>query len=241
MMNSTNMSVTDTTNPVLPPTLGDLEREEALVRRFNRKSHPDLTFEFSNDPGLLHQYYILRASEFNAVLGYTDYPPHETEHDHNGQILIVRLGNLCVGGIRMNVKTPRKPTLLPVEADNFRLEDHFPLLREKSYGQLAELVLLPEFRYGKVLRQIGERILNRVSALDLKMLFATCPLSNARLYRLDAVVLGVHSTQIHQDIVLPKRIHVGGIRRYLMSGLLPDFSSAAAHSASFKTADLQEV
>src|SRR4051794_21513116 len=85
--------------------------EEALARRYSKKRYllDNLTFEFTRDKGLLHQYYRIRANEYNAVLGLTNYPDMETEHDRKGHVMVARIGNFCVGGARINITTPRKP------------------------------------------------------------------------------------------------------------------------------------
>jgi len=192
-------------SPLMPPPglsghgLPDLEKEKALFSRYTRKQLPDLTFEFTRDPGLLHQYYRVRADEYNAVYGTLDYPKDETECDRSGHIMVVRRGNFCVGGARLNIKSPRKPDLLPMEIDNFRIENYFSQLMNKqaSYCQLSGFSLLEEFRGGDITRQVGKRIVGKCLAANINMLFAVCPILNARLYQ------KIFITKIHYDIELP--------------------------------------
>lgn len=198
-------------------------KEEALARRYNRAKQPDLVFEFTRDPGLLHQYYKIRANEFIDVLGLTSgYPENETEHDRNGQILVARIGNFCVGGVRLVSKTPRNPRLLPMEIDDFRLENYFPDLRHKqiSYGQLSNLSLLPEFRNREISREMMKRLFSKADAMNLSMLFAASPKLNSRLYRQNCILMGFQNTKIYWDIELPVYQYLEEIKLYLMSSVI---------------------
>jgi len=205
MIIQADMTVSDTTI-VPPPSLGDLEREEALAKRFSRKNifHANLVFEFTRDPALLQQYYQIRAHEYNAVLGLQHYPVVECEHDLYVYILVERQGNFCVGGVRVNIKTPRKPALLPLETGDFRLEKYFPHLQHNqlSYAQVSGLALLSEFRGGAITISMLKRILDKCFASNVSTLFATCPLPNARLYKHDWDMLGFKDSQIYYDIDL---------------------------------------
>src|SRR5262245_61680552 len=101
---SSDILPTDTDTLIPPPSAYDLEREAMLVQRYSRKPLPPLTFEFTRDPALLHQYYRLRENEFNSVMKLTDYSGAENEYDRKGHIMVVRTGNQVVGGARINVK-----------------------------------------------------------------------------------------------------------------------------------------
>jgi hypothetical protein len=216
---ASGISPTDTGTPLPPPNEYVLEREEALARRYSRKPLPPLAFEFTRDPALLHQYYKLRENEYNSFYGINPMSGAEGEHDHTGHIMVVRMGNQVVGGARINTRTPRKPTLLPLEIDDFRLEHHFPQLRRKqlSYGQACSMVLLPEFRGGDIVREMVKRVCTKGVALNLAVLFATCPLSNARLYKKACVSVGLVDTQVHMDIELPLYKYLESIPLYLLS------------------------
>lgn len=189
----------------LPASIYDLEREERLTTRYSRKAPAPLAFEFTRDPGLLHQYYKIRENEFNNVLGLTNYSGVENEHDKTAHILVIKSGSFCVGGIRLHVKTPRNPKPLPVEIKGFSLEKYFPHLSYKpvSYGQISVLAVLPEFRGAGITRAIFQRVISKAEALNLRYLFGACPPLNARLYRHDFKAMGLTDTTIHYDIELP--------------------------------------
>jgi hypothetical protein len=193
--------------------------EEALQRRYSRTPYPELTFEFTRDPGLLHQYYRLRAQEYIAVHGLKDFPATESKHDRTGHIMVARMGNFCVGGARIDVTTPRLSRLLPMEADTFRLKKHFPYLQHKqmSYCQVSGFALLSGFHGSAVTREMIGRVLEKAAALSMHMLFAACPMLNARLYRQSCASNGWKDSQIHYDIELPDDPSTEGIKLYLFS------------------------
>lgn len=201
-----------------PQDLLDAEME-AHARRYSRNPHPELTFEFTRDPGLLHQYYKIRENEFNNVLGLIDYSGAENEYDRSGHIMVVRRGSFCVGGARINVKTPRMPHLLPVEMNGFRLENYFSRLKYKqlSYGQACTFSLLPEFRGGDISREMVKHVCYKAAALNLSVLFGACPILNARLYKQACVSIGLTGTAMHPDIALPVHKHMEHIHLYLIS------------------------
>lgn len=216
---ASGISPTDTGTLIPPPNEYTLEREEALARRYSRKPLPPLAFEFTRDPAYLHQYYRLRENEYNAFYGINPLSGAECEHDHTGHIMVVRMGNQIVGGARINTKTPRKRNLLPMEINGFRLENYFPQLERKqlSYGQACSMVLLPEFRGGDIVREMVKRVCTKGAALNLAVLFATCPISNARLYKQACVSIGLVDTKVHLDIEMPLYEYLEEIKLYLLS------------------------
>jgi hypothetical protein len=221
MVSTTDVIIPENTGNSIPGVAAHgLPGEGALAERFQRKNlfNKDMVFEFTRDPALLQQYYRIRAKEYKAVHG-VDMPAIESEDDRGGHILVARMENFCVGGMRLNVKTPRKLELLPMEVDGFMLEKHFPYLRYKQmrYCQASGFALLHEFHGGEVSRVMIERILQKAHALNLEMLFATTPILNARLYRHDCFVMGWKDPKIHYDIVLPDDPTSEGIKLYLFS------------------------
>ena len=111
----------------------DAGTEESLTRRYGKtkKKSEELVFEFTRDPALIHQYHRIYEEQFRIVHHAVNYRSQQDEHDRNGYIMIVRDGNLCVGGARLSIKTPRKRQSLPIEMNEFRLSDYFPQLEQK--------------------------------------------------------------------------------------------------------------
>ena len=208
---------------VLPPMVTasfDGESEDALAMRYGRakKKNLELTYEFTRDAALLHQYTSIYEEEFRVVQNALGYSHHEDEHDRRSHFLIVRQGNLCVGGARLTVKTPRQPHLLPMEMDGFRIEEHFPDLRhrEVGYGQIGRVCLLPEFRGGEVTRMMFWHLHRKTVVLGLEMMFATAPIFNARVNRKLCISLGIKDTAIYPSITIPPYPGCEEVKMYLM-------------------------
>lgn len=202
----------------------DGESEEALALRYGRARRKsiqkNLIFEFTRDPALLHQYYGIYEEQFRAVHNATRYShSEEDEHDRHGHIVVARIGNQCVGGARLSVKTPRQPHLLPVELNDFRLEHHFPELAQKQmrYGQVGRFCLLPDFRGGQNTRMLLWHLYRKAAALNLDIIFGTAPMSNARVYLQNFAAMNLKEPKLHQDIELPRYPMCEEIKFYLVS------------------------
>lgn len=201
----------------------DGESEEALALRFGRKPRkaPALTFEFTRDPALLHQYFRLYESECRVV-DIPEFRRAEEEYNKRGYFLVVRQGNHCVGGARISVSSPRHPMKLPMEIGSFRLSQVFAELktREMTYAELSRLVLLPEFRNGVVTREMFYHFYRKSLALGVQMMFAACPISNARMYRVNCKAVGLEQTLIHTGVELPPYPTFEEVKDYLISAVI---------------------
>ena len=184
-----------------------LSKEDIIASRHYIKQflHDDIVMEFTRDPGLLHQYYRIRDQEFKMALHCDDYDSLENEHDKTGYIAVARIGNFCIGGVRLNIKSPRRPNLLPVEINGFRLEEHFSYLahKEVTYAQASGFVILPELRSNEICFNLVKRMFARARSLNVHTMFAASPKINSRLYKMECVQLGIVNTVIHYDIKLP--------------------------------------
>lgn len=194
----------------------DMIASRQYIKKFLDKN---IIIEFSRDPSLLRQYYRIRDQEFRSVWGVKSFCDSESEYDRLGHIMIVRIGNLCIGGLRLNIKSPRKPKPLPMEIKDFWLENHFPELSRKqmTYAQTSAFALLPEFCDKKVSCEMIRRVIKKAAALNSSMLFGTSPLVNSILYRQTCVLMGLKNTQIREDIVLPPYPYLEEIKLYLIS------------------------
>lgn len=178
-----------------------------------------IQFEFTRDPALLKQFYRIYENEFKAVLNADYRHDPDDEHDRDGLFLLGRQGDQCIGGARLSVKTPQHPALLPIEMNDFRIEDLFPHLRQKqlSYAQIGRLCLSPEFRGGSATRMMFWHFFSKAVALDLDMIFATAPRIIARGHMKHFAAMGLKEAKIHQDILLPPYPMCEEIRFYLIS------------------------
>lgn len=202
----------------------DCDSEEALELRFGgptRKRHEDLTYEFTRDPGLLHQYYRIRQQI--ALTTYGVHSGEESEHDRKGQILIVKHGkNECVGGVRLSFKTPRLPELLPMEINDFRIEKYFPYLGQQqlSYVQASWFTLLPQFHGGEITQKMIERVFSKASAMNAEILFGVAPILNARTYVQHFKALRLKEAKVHYNIELPSYPTLEEVKLYLISAIV---------------------
>lgn len=172
-----------------------------------------LAFEFTHDPSLLAQYHAIYEREFRVVHEAWDYRHTEDEHDRRGNFLVVRRGEVVVGGARLSIKTLQQPDLLPIEMEDFRIEGHFPYLADAklSYGQVGRVCLLPSLRDGSVTRVMFWHIHRQAFALGLHDLFDTATLVGARTYKRHCRALGL-DVEIYTDIDLPEYPMCDGLR-----------------------------
>ena len=224
MLASTDV-VSINTQPVVESQMFNQGIEDALARRYSKSEKrnriDELTFEFTKDKGLLHQYYLIREQEFKSVYRLNNCKGEETDFDRNGEILIVRKGNQCVGGVRLFTSTPRMPRKLPLEMEGIDLDKYFPELKQKemSYAQASWFSLLPEFRGGDVTHKLFVRLYNRIIALNIDLVFGTAPILNARVYRHNSLRIGLKQTKIHYDIEFPNPFYEE-FRPYLVSSII---------------------
>ncbi len=83
--------------------------EQWLAERFSRQVHAknqDIIYEFTKDPGLLHQYYILRKNLLNESWGVPYVQDLEDAYDAHSHIMVARIGNHVIGGFRLITRMP---------------------------------------------------------------------------------------------------------------------------------------
>lgn len=196
-------------------------KENALYRRYTAKPKllTDITFEFTRDPVLLHQYRELYERECRVAYHVPGFREAESKYNSKSHILVVRRGNLCIGGGRLSIRTPRKTDPLPLELDGFKLEDALPELKHKQmrYGEFSRLVLLPEFRDGDTTLMMWRHFYRKCVALNLDVVFAAAPLPNLRSYRKNTTMIGIKESQIHMDIDIPLYPSHEYVKDYLLS------------------------
>ena len=185
------------------------EKEDALAKRFTNRwtgKQEDIVFEFTKDPGLLHQFHHIYEDQFRSVHNALRYQHSEQdEHDARGHVIIARRGNFCVGGARLSIKTPRQPHLMPIEIDGFRLDHHFPELTQKEmrYAQIGRFCLLPEFRGGNATQILLWHLYRKSVALGMDVVFGTAPILNARVYMQNFSAMGLKTAKMHTNVTLP--------------------------------------
>lgn len=206
----------------------------ALERRFSRVTPPispeAVTCEFTNDPALLEQYYLLRR-EVYVRAWELDHFPLKDEYDRNCHTLIMRLGRQCVGGVRMILRTPRSRTLLPMEAAGVDLHDALPgiNLEYQTYGEISRMARLPDYRGFNYTLLIHGHLRRKAHALGMRYGFMLSPAANARMYRRVGHMTrdGYH---VLEHIHVPQREEYEGIR--MMASCI-DYGVPEAENAVF--------
>ena len=168
-----------------------------------------IIFELCQDPQLLAQYYRLREQCFRRELGLPDFDGSEDDRDRQGQILIARIDDRCVGGARISPGTTVKNQLdeLALAADECCLWERFvidPVVRTVQLardfcGYLIEASRLVGYHYALVLSS----------------------LRNARFYRQCHSALGV-GFQIHRSVPDCAQGAFEGLEHYLSVSHLKD-------------------
>lgn len=194
--------------------------EQVMVDRMSRResiTEREITYELTRDPGFLHQYYILRESMFINVWGLKSFSGREDTHDRYSNILIARQGNHVVGGIRITTKSQRPLRKLPMEHDDFILEKVVPdlNLKECRYGEKSRFAILSDLRNKDTSVQLTGHAVRKCTEMGLKYVFAICPYSLARSYRMLAIVHHLDS-YIRDDVVIPDREEFEGIPMALL-------------------------
>lgn len=112
-----------------------------------------VTIELTKNPDLLNQYYKLREQSFRDKLGIEKFDGGEDELDKNSNILIARIGERCIGGVRICGNDENSK--LPLEHQKGFLEQRYPALNIKPAGccQWMRFTLCPELDIPKAFIQ----------------------------------------------------------------------------------------
>lgn len=192
--------------------------ESYLARRVLkpvRQARP-VVYEFTTDAGLLHQYYRLREDMFISVWGLQNFSGTKEPYDDISHIMVARQGLQCIAGGRLTISSPAHPQTLPMEKDDFKLQELLPELNlpECSYGEFSRLAILPEFRAGVVFPEIARRFIRRAIAEGVEYAFNIAPQPLSRSYRQTVQMFGVE-WKIRYDIPVPDREEYEGIKMVL--------------------------
>lgn len=220
MSNITNNNIASAVSlPAYPHTTGHAVdttlSEDYLARRFQRagKTQQDVAYEFTRDPGLLHQYYRLREDMFIHVWGLKHFSGQEDMFDVISDIMVARKGLQCIAGGRLTVSSPQNRCLLPMEKDDLSLPSLFPELdlEETTYGEFSRLSILPEFRAGAVFPEMARRFIQKAISQGVEYAFNIAPAPLARSYRQTVQLFGLKWDICHH-VQIPQREEYEGIQ-----------------------------
>ncbi len=212
---STNELVTSTELPaiVAADNAADIS-EEYLEQRFSRpEKKPEVAVcEFTRDVGFLHQYHRLRQEPFISQWGLGGLAGGMDDFDDSGDVIVARLGNHCVGGLRINYKTAEAN--LPLEnipcLSGVAQE---PLPAGMIYAEIARFAVLPEYQNSlMVMGELFQEAFRHAADNNVKIAFILLPVMLSRQYN----KLARHSFEanwhLRPDIDIPITNDFGGTK-----------------------------
>jgi len=185
------------------------ELQASLVKRFGRAQHqPEpLVFEFTNDRGLLHQYYRLREIMYRKVFNTDKFVGEEDVHDRLSHILIARRGRLCVGGCRLTIREADEDFLLPMENADFKLRNIFPNLplRKLRQGEISRFAIMDEDEDKlEIMGLLSQLIIEKCNNSELGYVFLKSSLPMARNWRkIGQTLCGLKKMRICTEVKVP--------------------------------------
>ncbi|MEH6626405.1 MAG: GNAT family N-acyltransferase [Motiliproteus sp.] len=204
-----------------------------------------ISFEISKDPVLLERYYNIREECFRRELGVRSFDGGEDVFDLTGKILIVKDGELCIGGARLSSSTSTNPGLLPMEKNGFLILREFPEIAHsnKGYCQWTRLALLPEYRTTTMLRMMTQVMINEVINQGYSYSFGISGLNRSRLYRRLHQAAG-YNYEIRRDVKIQEEGAFAGLEHLLSIGYLentadPLVARSSSHRESLTSRPVQ--
>lgn len=145
-----------------------------------------IEFELCRDTSLLEQYYRLREQCFRKELALPEFNGAEDELDRQGQIVIARQGNRCIGGARISPEVPYANQLKELQ------------LHPAACCIWERFVVDPAARSIQLIRDFCTQLIrvSRNSGYHYALVLSS--LRNARLYRQHHSALGI-GFQIHRS------------------------------------------
>ncbi|MFK8043090.1 GNAT family N-acetyltransferase [Congregibacter sp.] len=136
-------------------------------------------FEITQDPALLDQYYALRERCFREELKVQDFDGSEQAEDRSGHILIARLGDSLVGGMRIAPACPHPAISAELAA------------KSDSICIWERLVCHPEKRSTQVSQNFLGHLIHHCRRLGYECAVVLSNLVRARYYRISHNALGI--------------------------------------------------
>ncbi|MDH5217604.1 MAG: GNAT family N-acetyltransferase [Gammaproteobacteria bacterium] len=169
----------------------------------------DITYTFSRKPVDLQEYakLVLEYYKKDLKLDLSRFQMSEDLHkiNFNEHVLIIKDGDRIIGGSKLIFTHKNSPLRLPLESDQFRVEDFLPNnFGSHSYCELARLVLHPDYRSKELLTEVVDRLTNFAVQRRCGMFVLMAPPLNAILYRRICKTLDL-PMQIRNDIQVTQK------------------------------------
>ena len=184
-----------------------------------------VTFEFTQDKALLHQYYRLREIMYNKTFNVEDYNWGEDFYDKIGHILIARKGNLCLGGCRLIIREGDEEWAMPMECEELNLRKTFPELSldKTRHAEISRFAVMEDCGEANIFSGLCELMYDKVMSSDIHYLFVKSPYAMARSWRFIANSFGVNTTKIVEGIHPVDKTLSSDIKWYLVLSDLTSF------------------
>lgn len=107
-----------------------------------------VSFELSREPRMLQQYYRIREQCFRSELGVAGFDGGEDCYDGLSDVLVIRDGDRCIGGVRMLDPSKLPGHRLPFEAGDVDIRRYLSIEQEplSQYCQWSRLAIDPKYR-----------------------------------------------------------------------------------------------
>jgi hypothetical protein len=175
-----------------------------VVKPYN-KNEP-VIYEFTQDRGLLYQYYLLRQAMYRKMFSSDNFDGGEDLHDKLSHILIARRGNLCLGGCRLTIREYDEMWALPMESEHFKVRELFPELPlgRVRHAEISRFAVMEDSGDKDIFYGLCKVMYDKVIDSNIHYLFAKSTLVLARNWRLVANSFGVKTTKICNDLKIPE-------------------------------------
>ncbi len=183
-----------------------------------------VTYELTEDPGILHQYYLLRKAMYDKTFKTNDYNWGEDHYDRLSYIIVARRGNLCLGGCRLIVREPDEQWALPMESDNFKLRELFPDLNldKLRHAEVSRFAVMEDSGEEGIIHGLYKELYKLITSSNIHYVFVKSPYPMARNWRMVANSFGVKTTRIIDNVHPTDNTLSSDIKWYLT---LSDLSS----------------
>ena len=171
-----------------------------------------IEFELCQDSKLLEQYYQLREKCFRQELKISDFDGSEDERDREGQILIARIGERCVGGAR----------IVPGNPVQYDLDELAQAMEASCMWE--RFVIDPAVRTVQLVRDFCAELIYASRAFGYDYALVLSSRRNARFYRQCHSALGVEF-QIHCQMPDAAQGVFAGLEHYLSISKLSQVNS----------------
>lgn len=180
----------------------------------------EISYEFTTDPALEQQFLELRRHVFslsevtkkilepNQGCAYKDVEHH---------LLVARDGDTVIGGVLIYVNRAEPNKLLPLESENFRLQELFPEyeLDKKNCCQVSYFVIHPKYRGKEILVEMLRHGYIKFIEWGISHMFSVTPTLQSRRYIQSASNLGLPIIA-HPDKETPLKNSYNGYKRILV-------------------------